>query len=325
MMSYIPSLKEYEHIVATLSEPNVYQRESYEYINLGLSMPRGFFKAVFSLRRIIKERNIDIVHAHSFWTNIISRFATPRKVKLFNHYHFADYDTMKHLGPVKKMMWIDRLTSRKAMTRIAVSEYMGNVLRNLFPSTDITVIPNFIHSTFHANGLTKKNRGEIKIIAVGNCNVEKNYEVLLKAFIELKDLPVTIDIVGGGDKLEYYRDEAKKLGLDKVNFCGYVSGVREMLPGYDLFLSTSISETFGIAVLEGVNAGLPMILSDIPAYREIAPKGTEFFHPVNSRELAEKLKRRLESNQNIHFPDYEVVLKKYSEENFLVQLRKLFN
>ncbi|RYE58684.1 MAG: glycosyltransferase, partial [Sphingobacteriales bacterium] len=265
-----------------------------------------------------------IVHAHSFWTNIISRLATPKKVKLLNHYHFADYDTMKHKGPVKKMMWIDRRTSRKSMTRIAVSEYLGNVLRAMFPSSEVKVIPNFIHSTFHPKA---KNRvdGQLKIIAVGNCNIEKNYEVLLDAFSELKDLPISIDIIGGGDKLEYYRNQAKKLRLDKVRFCGYVSQVREWLMNYDLFLSTSISETFGIAVLEGVNAGLPMILSDIPAYREIAPRGTEFFQPTNSSELAEKLKARLGLNQSIHLPAYEEVLEKYSEGNFLSELRKLFN
>jgi glycosyltransferase involved in cell wall biosynthesis len=186
---------------------------------------------------------------------------------------------MKHKGPVKKMMWIDRLTSRQSMTRIAVSEYMGNVLKNIFPSSRITVIPNFIHSTFQPDGRKINETGELRIIAVGNCNIEKNYEVLLGAFSELRDLPITIDIIGGADKLEYYRGEVKRLNLDKVKFCGYVSGVRELLRQYDLFLSTSISETFGIAVLEGVNAGLPLILSDIPAYREIAPKGTDFFIP----------------------------------------------
>ena len=129
-----------------------------------------------------------------------------------------------------------------------------------------------------------------RIIAVGNCNIEKNYEIVLQAFKELKDEPVSIDIIGGGGKLEYYKEEAERAGLENVNFLGYVSNVRQTLNNYDLYLSSSVSETFGISVIEAVCAKMPLLLSDIPAFREIAPTTATFFDPYNKDELIRHLK-----------------------------------
>jgi len=325
LMSYVPMMKEYNHVVVTLTGPNVYEQEGYEYMEMDYSMPKDFFRAVFGLRRIIKDKAIDIVHAHSFWTNIISRYAAPRRVALFNHYHFADYDTMLHKRAVKQMLMIDRMSKRKGLQRLAVSEYVARVLQNKFRGAAIGVVPNFIEGA-PAGGEARPSAARgIRVVAVGNCNVEKNYGVVMDAFRQLKHEPVTIDIIGGGDPLETYREAARRDGLHNVSFLGYVSGVREKLRDYDLFLSSSISETFGIAVLEGIQARLPLLLSDIPAYREIAPAGTVFFDPRNAGDLAERLRGMVQQKPRIDAAAYDAVLEKYSAQAFVERLGKLYN
>lgn len=324
LMSYIPLLDDYEHTVVTLNGPNVYKKINGEYIQLNIKPVKGFIGAVRRLRKIITQKKIDIVHTHSFWTNIISRLATPRGVRLFNHYHFADYDTMKHRPAVKKMILIDKISSRKSLTRIAVSEYVAKILRNTFPKATIKVIPNFINCMPAARD-RHEARWELKVIAVGNCNTEKNYSVVLQAFEALKDEPIKIDIIGGGEFLEMYRGKVKASGLEKVYFYGFEPNVREKLLEYDLFLSASVSETFGIAVLEAVCAKLPLLLSAIPAFKEIAPKDACFFNPSDKDDLILKLKGFLNDCRDIDYSDYERVLQKYSAQNFVFELRNLYN
>lgn len=324
LMSYIPLLGEHEHTVVVLNGPNVYNKAGYEYIELNQKPVKGLMAARKALRKIIREKKIDIVHSHSFWTNIISRLATPKKIKLFNHYHFADYETMRQKKSVKRMILLDRMIRHKRLVRIAVSDYVARMLGKNFGSAEVKVLPNFIAcdsatqvENFHAaNGL--------RIVAVGNCNLEKNYDYLLRVFNALKEYPVTIDVMGGGPLLDFYRNEVERLGLKKVEFCGMQSAVRAKLPHYHLFLSTSFSESFGMVVLEAVCSGLPLIISDIPAFKEIAPAGTCFFDPKNENDLVKKIIQFLDAPNEINDDEYKRTLQKYSAGNFLVELRSLY-
>jgi glycosyltransferase involved in cell wall biosynthesis len=324
LMSYIPLLGEHEHTVVVLNGPNVYNKAGYDYIELNHKPVRGLLSARRAVRNIIREKKIDIVHSHSFWTNIISRLATPKKIKLFNHYHFADYETMRQKKSVKRMILMDRMIRHKKLLRIAVSDYVAGMLSKNFGSAEIKVIPNFIACDTVSKGKSIRDTNVLRIVAVGNCNLEKNYDYLLRVFNALKEHPVTIDVMGGGPLLDYYRNEVERLGLKKVKFYGMESAVRARLPHYDLFLSTSFSESFGMVVLEAVCAGLPLMLSDIPAYKEIAPVGTCFFDPKNENDLVKKIIQFLNAQNEVNDDEYKRTLQKYSAGNFLVELRSLY-
>ena len=326
LMSYLPLLPNDEHFVVTLNGPNVYGKSNYEYTDLNMRPVRSFVGAVSAIRKIVADKKINIIHSHSYWTNIISRFAAGNGVKLINHYHFADYDTMKRKQSVKAMILLDKITDRKSLIRVAVSEYVSKILTHRFPKERVKLIPNFIDC--QQASVPKKsvfNRKELRVVAVGNCNLEKNYTLVLQAFADLKEEPVSIDIIGGGGRFNFYTNEAKRMGLTKVRFCGIIPQARNLLPNYDLFLSASISETFGLAVLEGLCAKLPLLISDIPAFNEIAPTGSHFFNPYDKNDLANKLRNFLNDPVNIDSVEYERILQKYSCGTFLSELRNLYN
>lgn len=325
LMSYIPMLSEDHHVVVTLNGPNVFERNGYEYIELNVRPVKGLIHAVKSLRRIIIDKRIDVVHAHSYWTNIISRLATPRKTLLVNHYHFADYDTLRHKRAVRRMIWLDRIISHKMLVRVAVSEYVEQILRAQFSKTPIWLIPNFITCAIGEEPNPAASGEVLKVVAVGNCNLEKNYSLIIDAFKELQGSRIQLDIYGGGPRLEWYREEAKKAGLSNVRFLGSVPGVRQKFSGYHLFLSASVSETFGIAVLEAVCAKLPLLISDIAAFKEVAPNGTIFFDPNDKRDLIKKLQPFLnDSGLPINKRSYEATLQKYSANAFVGKLKSLY-
>lgn len=114
------------------------------------------------------------------------------------------------------------------------------------------------------------------------------------------------------------------MGLTKVRFCGLIPNVRDHLVNYDLFLSTSISETFGIAVLEGICARLPLLISNIPAFNEIAPKGSLFFNPNDKNDLVNSLRNFLNSPHSPDLVEYNRILRKYSAKIYLSELQNLY-
>ncbi|MCZ2460133.1 MAG: glycosyltransferase [Chitinophagales bacterium] len=324
LMSLVSLLPEHDHIIVTMHGPNVYPVTNYEYIELDFHTYHNLFRARKVLGKIIRQKKVDIVHSHSYWTNIISRLATPKSIKLFNHYHFADYDTLRKRKSVRMMMFIDRMIRHRNLIRIAVSEYVYGILIKLFNKEKVKVLPNFISCGDLHEFKNISDRNDLRIVAVGNCNIEKNYDYLIQTFVLLKDEPFRIDIMGGGPLLDYYRKKVQELGLSKVNFCGNKNQIRQRLPEYDLFISTSFSESFGIAVLEALCAGLPVMLSDIPAFKEIAPSVTCFFDLSDKNDLAKKIITFSKSFPKNNTDEYNKILQRYSPQNFLYKLSALY-
>jgi glycosyltransferase involved in cell wall biosynthesis len=321
LMSYIPELKEHQHTVVTLSGPNLYKREGYEYVELSCPMSKNIFSGILAIRNLIKSKKIQLVHSHSYWTNIVSRLAAPSAIPVLNHYHFADYDTYKHKRSVRFMIALDRLTTRKNLTRIAVSAYVKRILEKSL-NNRIVVLPNFIVCKEVWDN-QKQTRQELRIVSIANINVEKNLRLLIEAFKELRGCPVRIDVIGGGQHLELLKQEAHKQEV-AVYFQGFVANAAQELGKYDLFLSASVSESFGISVLEGVCARLPLLLSNIPAFREIAPAGTIYFDPMSASDLADKIRHCLQRKIEIDNTQYEEVLDKYSMQAFLHATRNIY-
>jgi len=101
-------------------------------------------------------------------------------------------------------------------------------------------------------------------LSVGRLAREKNHRFLLTAFSEiLRQLPAArLALVGDGDERFRLEAECRRLGLARaVRFTGAVP--HEAVPEYyltaDLFLFASTSETQGLAALEALAAGLPVV------------------------------------------------------------------
>lgn len=323
LLSYIPLLTAYNHVVVVLREKRTDVHSGFTYLNLDLDPKRNFIAAIYQIRKIIKQYNISTVHSHSYWTNILSRIGTPNSVQLINHYHFADY-TNTDKPAVRKMITLDKLLSFRKITRIAVSNYVGEILSKTFKGGSIKTIPNFIVHTIQSQNRRGSTPTMIRAVAVGNCKWEKNYPILLEAFLLLKEAPITIDIYGGGEKLTHFQDEAKRMGLTKVSFKGPCLSLGTLLPDYDLFLSTSVMETFGMVLLEAMAAGLPIIASNIPAFSEVLDGSATLFDPLDATALQQKLSAFIANPQPPDVGQYAAILKKYSKETFVKDLLEVY-
>ena len=122
-----------------------------------------------------------------------------------------------------------------------------------------------------------KNQKRINIGMVGRLEAHKDQKSLIKAIRILKSRNINANLFLVGDGLLYpvLLNITKKLSLTKqVKFLGARNDVEKLLNKFDIFVfSTTKDEGFGIAMVEAMGKGLPIIASDVGACREILQNG----------------------------------------------------
>lgn len=103
--------------------------------------------------------------------------------------------------------------------------------------------------------------------AVGRLHASKGMDLLIRAFRATAPAAAALVILGEGAQ----RDELEKLrdGDQRIHLAGFHDDVQSVLPEFDLFVSPSREETFGLAILEAMSAGLPVLASAAEGPREI--------------------------------------------------------
>jgi glycosyltransferase involved in cell wall biosynthesis len=176
---------------------------------------------------------------------------------------------------------------------ITVSETMKQEILSFFPKTSISVIYNGLDA-LPFNTVTEANLQAVRrkygllenfVLAVGHLERRKNYLRLIDAMAMLshRGLSCSLVIVGndsGERKVIKGRIEQAKL-TGSVKFLSGLCDleVRCIYKLSSLFVFPSSYEGFGIPILEAMAAERPMVLSDIPVFREITQnKGVYFPH-----------------------------------------------
>ena len=112
--------------------------------------------------------------------------------------------------------------------------------------------------------LLKIDKNDFIVFSIGELNNNKNHQVIIRALGELKDSNIHYVICGKGDQLDCLENLAKELNVkDNVHFLGYRNDIADICDQADVFAFPSHREGLGLAPLEAMYCGLPMITSDI--------------------------------------------------------------
>jgi len=172
----------------------------------------------------------------------------------------------EHAAPetIENKYW-NRSERLDCMRRADIVHLLTSDFRKSVPSefqSKTEVIPNFTCSSFKSVDYSRKKKHK-RIISVGRLQEsEKQYSLLIKAFSilceEFDDW--RIDVWGSGDDFDYYIDLIAQLKLQKhVNLHGFKDDIDDEYLNADIYVSSSKSEGFSLAMLEAMSHGLPLL------------------------------------------------------------------
>lgn len=259
--------------------------------------PRIILKFIYIL---LKERP-DILHAHLFHANLLSRIlgricGVPVIISTFHG--------LSSIKGVRENLL--KITSNFPNLNIVVSKMLRNELikRGLSTPSKTRVIHNGVDiERFNTSKRKGEFRKELKIpqnitvlISVGRLIKEKGYNYLIEAIHYLKSRQrsngVVLFIIGEGKERKKIEAKIKKLGLSKSVFLlGEKKDISSYLHAADIFIASSLHEGFSLATLEAACTGLPIVSTKTGVIPEVFRDNRTGFlvNAGDSRALAEKI------------------------------------
>ncbi|MCA1616328.1 MAG: glycosyltransferase, partial [Acidobacteria bacterium] len=138
---------------------------------------------------------------------------------------------------------------------------------------------------------------EVKVVlCAGRIDLGKNVETLIAALARIADeVPFVAVVCGDGSRRRHVERMAHDLGVaHRVVFTGFVDNLWDMMKRADAFVSLSRFEGCPNVVLEAMACGCPLVVSDIPAHRELLDERSALFaDPEDPDEAAAALKATL--------------------------------
>ncbi len=229
-----------------------------------------------------------IVHTHLGADHWLGLKARSRGLAWVSTCHNDDRDDAWWKRRVKTYAW------NRAHAVACVSKAVETFWRERGLTSDrVEVIPNGIE----LDRFTPKTRTQYSdvplIMTVGRLVPQKRHEWLLRALAPIQS-PWKLELIGDGplrNRLEAIADE---LGIrPRVSFRGVLPNIPSILPRADLFAFPSAWEGQGISVLEAAASGIPLVLSDLPVFREWLNEDAATFVPETIEAWTEQLRHLL--------------------------------
>ena len=226
------------------------------------------FKAILSIRYLIKELKPNLISLHSSKAGIVGRLAAAfTKVPVIFTAHgwaFANGVGKKQqklyvfiermMAPLaKKIITVSKQDKELALKYNVASNEKQVVIHNGMPELDLNPTDKI-----RADGKT------VNMISVARFSEQKDHKTMFLALSELTDLDWRLQLVGKGPLLEHYQQLAEQLGiLKRIEFLGERHDVAQLLSNSDVFLLISNWEGFPRSILEAMRAGISVIASDV--------------------------------------------------------------
>jgi len=276
---------------------------------------------------VARHTGLDLLHVHYAIPHATSAVlardilaAEGRRVPVVTTLHGTDI-TLVGQDPSFQPVVEHSINASDGVTSVS-SWLRQETLDNFEISRPIEVIPNFVDTErFRKVDKTHFKRaiapeGERLVAHVSNFREVKRTQDVVRVFAGLHaagawppDHPragapggVKLLLVGDGPDRAACEALARQLGVfDEIRFLGKQEPVEEILSVADLFLMPSASETFGLAALEAMACGVPVVSSDIGGLPELNVDGeTGFLCPLGDVEGMTEASQRILTEPGLH-------------------------
>jgi glycosyltransferase involved in cell wall biosynthesis len=191
---------------------------------------------------------------------------------------WADKGAIPRDGRVfRQIRQLERTVIPQVDRIVYVSRWARDALTSWLP--EAAAVPSAVIGNFVAPRQARpggQRHGDL--VTVGNLELVKNHRFLLHTLAAAKRAghPLTLDVFGEGPERGELQRLAGNLGLaGQVRLRGFRRDVRDFLPGYRAYVHASYSESSSLAIMEAMDAGLPVVAADIGPLAELFDDGVE--------------------------------------------------
>ena len=272
----------------------------------GLMEVSNTYAASVLRRRRAEISSLDVLHGYNVTLTpalgwLSSRIGVP-SVATLNSYDFlpksafgVSADPPRRLYELLAMPTTGRLLRRVAARTdqfITLSDASKRVYREHgFERTPITTVPNMLDPSFDVPNVPGDDE-TFDLLYVGSLIKEKGVEYLVRAMAELPS-DIRLRVVGSGDRSSHLRSLAGDIGVDdRIEFAGAIpyEAVRRHYATADCFVHPGVwPEPFGRTILEAMQAGLPVVATDIGGPAEVVPQADLRCPPRDPTGLADAI------------------------------------
>lgn len=281
------------------------------------------------LTNLIDELEIDVVHCHTPVGSVLARMAAhksqkkPYVIYTAHGFHFYKGAPLgnKIFYPIERVMsaytnclitineedyQIASKFSKNKKLKVVKIPGVGLDINRFKPQSEIRdnirQSENIASNCFH-------------LITIGEINDNKNIEVVIKALAKINNTSIKYSIWGRGPGVERTKQLIQDLKLqEQVSLRGYCERPEQLLQSADTFVFPSLREGLGMAALEALASGVPVIAMDNRGTREYMQDGYNGFVCMNNsvNEFADKILQMYDIFRNQ--PDKLEIFKKNSVE-----------
>ena len=197
------------------------------------------------------------------------------------------------VGQEESFHTITKFSIERSDAVTAVSTFLKDETVRTFGCNEcnISVIPNFVNLAEYRPGDGKRDGvappGHKLITHISNFREVKRVKDVVRVFSRIRrSMPATLLMIGDGPERDDAEREARELAVDAdVRFLGRLDSVAELLQQSDLFVLPTQSESFGLAALEAMACGVPVVGSRAGGLPELVEDGVSgILEPAGSVE-----------------------------------------
>ena len=283
------------------------------------------------LAEVADESGLDVLHAHYAIPHAVCAYlarqvARSNQFKIVTTLHGTDITLV---GGDPSFRPLTRFGIEQSDGVTAVSRYLRQQTLDVFDvKRPIEVIPNFVDTAKFAprtDSSCPKERfakkGERVLLHISNFRPSKRVLDVVRVFAAVRrEVPSRLLLVGDGPDRLPSRELADELGVTKwIRWLGQLDAVEDVFSVADLFLLPSQNESFGLAGLEAMSAGVPVIGAAAEGLPELVRNGeTGYLLPVGDVEGMARRSIELLSDSKKHASMAEAA-RRVSIENYDVE------
>ena len=254
---------------------------------------------------LTKKKNIHVIHSHTVDSLLDASLCKlfGWKIRTIHTFHYGNYPNLP-----SKYLFAEKVFSRFADNLVAVGNEQKEKITKALKIDDRSIVTVW-------NGVPK-SQGKQEISAVEKYRQSERVIVgTVCTLIEQKGLTHLLDvaysvkqkggnalflIAGEGHLRKDLEEKTTRLGLnDNVIFMGWVNNASQtFIPHIDIFFLPSLWEAMSVVVLEAMEAGKPVVVTNVGENRHVITDGVDGFlaEPGNTQRMADVIDRLIDNN-----------------------------